>query len=146
MIKNIFYCLIFLSFISCKDDDSEVSNTPILEFVDITPSSITEFQEEVTLTIKYKDGDGDLGENDPDIKNLFITDQRNNVQYSYRIPQLSPSGSSITIEGNLEVDLNSLSVVSSADSSEAVVFDIYIVDRSGNQSNTINSTAITVSK
>ena len=145
MIKNIFYGLLFLSLASCKDDESEFSNTPHLEFVSITPASITEFQEEVTLVIKYKDGDGDLGENDPDVKNLFITDQRNNVEYTYRVPQLSPNGSNISIEGNLEIDLNSLSVVGLT-SSETAIFSIYAIDRSGNKSNTINSSPITISK
>jgi hypothetical protein len=145
MMKNIFYGLVLLSLASCKDDESEVSNTPHLDFASISPSAITEFQEEVTLVIRYTDGDGDLGENDPDIKNLFITDQRNGVEYTYRVPQLSPSGSNITIEGNLEVDLNSLSVVGST-TSESAVFNIYIIDRAGNQSNIIASSPITVSK
>ena len=145
MMRNILYTLFFLSIISCKDDESQISNTPHLDFVSISPIAITEFQEEVSLVIKYIDGDGNLGDNNPDIKNLFIIDQRNGVEYTYRVPQLSPSGSNITIEGNLEVDLNSLSVVGSTNS-ESVIFDIYIVDRSGNQSNTITSSAITVSK
>lgn len=143
--RNILYTFFFLSIISCKDDESQISNTPYLDFVSISPIAITEFQEEVRLVIKYIDGDGDLGDNDPDIKNLFIIDQRNGVEYTYRVPELSPRGSNITIEGNLEVDLNSLSVVGSANS-ESVKFDIYIIDRSGNQSNIISSSAITVSK
>jgi len=143
--KQVLYSLLFIGFISCSDDDSEVSNTPEIEFLSITPSSTTEFQEEVTLVIKYKDGNGDLGENNADVKNLYITDQRNDVVYSFRIPQLSPTGSSVAIEGNLDIDLNSLSVVG-AGSSESVVFSIYVLDRAGNQSNTITSSAITVSK
>ena len=143
--KNILYTFFFFSIISCKEDESKISNTPYLDFVSISPIAITEFQEEVRLVIKYIDGDGDLGDNDPDIKNLFIIDQRNGVEYTYRVPELSPRGSNITIEGNLEVDLNSLSVVGSANS-ESVKFDIYIIDRSGNQSNIISSSAITVSK
>ncbi len=145
MTRNIFFALFFLTIISCKDDEVQISNTPHLDFVSISPLTITEFQEEVNLVIKYIDGDGDLGDNDPDIKNLFIIDQRNGVEYTYRVPQLSPSGSDITIEGNLEVDLNSLSIVGSANS-ESVKFDIYIIDRSGNQSNIITSSAITVLK
>ena len=145
MIRNILYTLFFFSIISCKDDERQISDVPHLDFVSISPIAITEFKEEVRLVIKYIDGDGDLGDNDPDIKNLFIIDQRNGVEYTYRVPQLSPSGSNITIEGNLEVDLNSLSVVGSANS-ESVKFDIYIIDRSGNQSNIITSSAITVSK
>ena len=145
MIRKILFFLFFLNIISCKDEEGQISNTPHLDFVSISPIAITEFQEEVSLVIKYIDGDGDLGDNDPDIKNLFIIDQRNGVEYTYRVPKLSPSGSDITIKGNLEVDLNSLSVVGSANS-ESVKFDIYIIDRSGNQSNIITSSAITVSK
>lgn len=145
-ILKISACFIASLFIvGCSDDEPEYSNTPELEFVSISPSSITEFQEEVAITIKYRDGDGDLGENDPDVKNLYVTDQRNGVKYSYRVPELSPSGSVIAIEGNLEIDMNSLSVVGSG-TSESAIFDVYIVDRAGNQSNVITTSAVTVSK
>lgn len=139
--------LAFLALVvfSCSDDEEEYATTPELEFVSISPSAITEFQEEVAIVVKYKDGDGDLGENDPDVKNLFVTDQRNGVKYTFRVPELSPEGSSIVIEGNLQIDMNSLSVVGSG-SSEQAIFDVYIVDRAGNQSNVISTTAITVSK
>ena len=122
-----------------------MSYVPNLEFISISPLEITEFKEKVSLVIKYEDNDGDLGENNPDVKNLFITDQRNGVQYTYRIPQLSPSGSNIRITGNLEINLNSLSVVGSG-TSESVTFNIYAIDRAGNQSNTITSSSIIVSK
>lgn len=130
---------------SCSEDEPEYGNTPEIEFVSITPSSITEFQEEVAITIKYRDGDGDLGENDPDVKNLYVTDQRNAVKYSFRVPELAPAGSEIAIEGNLEIDMNSLSVVGTG-TSESAVFDVYIVDRAGNQSNVVTTTAVVVSK
>lgn len=145
MKKSIFYCFIVLAFTSCKDNESELSYVPNLEFISISPLEITEFKEKVSLVIKYEDNDGDLGENNPDVKNLFITDQRNGVQYTYRIPQLSPNGSNIRITGNLEINLNSLSVVGSG-TSESVIFNIYAIDRAGNQSNTITSSSIIVSK
>lgn len=145
MIKKIIYSLFIIIACSCSDDNNEISAKPKIEFVSITPSAVTEFKEEIVLVIKYTDGDGDLGENDPDVKNLFITDQRNDVEYTFRIPQLAPSDKAITIEGELAIDMNSLSVVGSGNS-ESAVFSIYVVDRSGKQSNTITSTAVTVSK
>lgn len=143
--KFIIYTIASLFIMSCSDDEPEYSNTPEIEFVSISPSSIQEYKEEVAITIKYRDGDGDLGENDPDVKNLYVTDQRNGVKYSYRVPELSPSGSVITIEGNLEIDMNSLSIVGTG-TSESATFDVYIVDRAGNQSNVITTSAVLVSK
>lgn len=131
--------------LSCKKDDEGFSEVPSIEFISITPASVGEFEEEVTLTIKYQDGNGDLGENSPTAKNLFVTDSRNGVEYSYRIQQLAPNDANIIIEGELDVKLKTLSVVGS-ESSEAVTFNVYVVDRAGNISNTITTSPVTVSK
>lgn len=111
----------------------------------ITPSNVKEYQEQITITISYKDGDGDLGENTPDVKNLFVTDSRNNVTYKYRISQLAPSGDPVAIQGGIPIILKN-TALSTGSSSESVSFSIYVKDRAGNQSNTITSSAITVSK
>ena len=134
---------LFLS--ACKKEEIIFEPTPNLEFVSISPSSVTEFQDEVVITIQYRDGDGDLGENTPDVKNLFVTDSRNDVEYSYRVQQLAPDDSDINIEGQLEVNLKTLSVVGSSDSENAT-FDVYMLDRAGNKSNIITTSAITISK
>lgn len=145
IIESIVVLVLVIMTYSCSKDEVEFKATPEIEFVSISPSAVKEFQDEVSITIKYRDGDGDLGENIADVKNLFVTDNRNNVEYSFRIPELTPSGSEIAIEGNLEIDMNSLSVVGSGNS-EQVIFSVYLVDRSGNVSNVIATSAITVSK
>lgn len=137
--------LLSLMIISCKKEEDSYSDTPSIEFVSISPSTVKEFEDEVMVTIKYQDGNGDLGENDPDVKNLFITDSRNNVIYTFRIQQLAPNDANIIIEGELDVKLSTLSVVGSA-SSESATFSIYVQDRAGNKSNVVTSTPITVSK
>lgn len=137
--------LLGLTLLGCKKDDKGFSDTPSIEFLSITPSAVTEFEEEVVITIKYQDGNGDLGENDPDVKNLFVTDSRNNVEYSFRVQQLAPSDANIIIEGELDVKLTTLSVVGSG-SSESATFSVYIIDRAGNKSNVITTSAVTVSK
>lgn len=146
MIKSTFSILVILFvLIGCKKEDIVFEPTPNIEFVSISPTSVAEFQDEVIVTIKYRDGDGDLGENTPNVKNLFVTDSRNNVEYSYRVQQLAPSEADINIEGQLEINLKTLSVVGTGDS-ESATFIIYIVDRAGNESNSITTSAITVSR
>ncbi len=145
MRKIISIILLSVIILACKKDEIVFDTTPSVEFVSITPSSVTEFEDEVILTILYRDGDGDLGENDPEVKNLFVTDSRNDVQYSFRVQQLAPANADINIEGELAINLKTLSVVGSG-SSESATFSVYIVDRAGNKSNTITTSAITVSK
>ncbi len=101
------------------------------------------FQDEVIITINYKDADGDLGENDADVTNCFVKDSRNDVEYEFRIPQLSPDNSSITITGDLEIRLQSIGI-SDGQSSETVSFEVYLKDRAGNSSNRITTNTITV--
>lgn len=143
--KKLFILFICLGLISsCKKDDSiEISTTPAIEFVSITPSTAIEYQDKITITISYKDGDGDLGENSPDVKNLFLTDTRNNVTYQYRISQLAPSGQATAIQGTLTIELKNTAITNGS-TSQSVSFNAYLKDRTGNLSNTISTSAITV--
>ncbi len=143
--KKLFFIAIFFVVISsCKKDEKiEISNTPVIEFTSITPATAIEYQDKITITISYKDGDGDLGENSPDVKNLFLTDTRNSVTYQYRISQLAPATGTFAIQGKLTVELKNTAITNGA-SSQAVSFTAYVKDRAGNQSNTITTSAITV--
>lgn len=146
MKKLLFLFLSMVLISSCKKDDSlEISTTPAIEFVSITPSTATEYQDKITITISYKDGDGNLGENTADVKNLFLTDTRNNVTYQYRIPQLAPTGESVAIEGNLPIELPNTAIINGANS-QTVSYTVYIKDRAGNVSNTVTTSAITIVK
>lgn len=137
---------VFVALISScnKKDIEEISNVPNIEFVRITPSYIKALSDQVVITIKYTDGDGDLGENAPGVKNLFVTDLRNNVQYSLRLQQLSPTGSLVAISGELDINLGTLSLVGD-EVVEEVSFEVYVNDRSNNQSNIIQTPPVTIS-
>jgi hypothetical protein len=129
---------------SCKkDDSSEMSSVPEIEMVSVTPLQPKEYSDSIVFTIRYKDGDGDLGENDPDVKNLFLTDNRIGITHQYRIQQLAPSGATIAIEGNLNVVLNNL-VITDSSATQNANFSIYVKDRAGNKSNVITSPTITI--
>ena len=143
-----FPAIIFLSlFISAckKKDKTESTITPQIEFVSISPSSAVEYVNSITIAFSYDDLDGDLGENNANATNLFITDSRNSVTYNYRISQLAPDGSSIHIKGNLNAVIKSTAITDNS-ASQSVTYSIYIKDRAGNTSNTITTDAITVTK
>ena len=134
-------CLpVFLA--SCKKDEKTVSETPEIKLISISSDSIAE-GDPVTFVISYVDGDGDLGENNANVYNLFLTDTRVNVVYKYRVRQLAPDNSHITIQGNLDVLLNSTAITDGSNS-QNVIYKIYLVDRAGHQSNTISCSPITI--
>lgn len=128
----------------CKKDELPVSNTPSIKFVSISPNPAVKYQDEIEVKIEYTDGDGDLGENTPDVKNLFVTDKRNNVTSEFRINQLAPTGSTIIIKGSLIINLTPQGFIDDNNTSETTTFSIYVKDRAGNQSNTIETSTLTI--
>lgn len=129
---------------SCKKDEP-YSTTPEIEFVSLTPSSTGEFSSDVKLVISYKDGDGDIGTEDPDSYSLFIKDARLPRADEYHVQPLSPPGSSIQIEGDLNINIPGLFVLGT-DSTEKTTFTVKLKDRAGNMSNEITTTTITINK
>lgn len=140
--KNIIYLLVVVLLFSCKKEE-EVSVIPVIDFESISPSIAQEYTDDIIITISYADADGDLGENNPDIDNLFVEDNRNNIVYHFRIPELSPSGSTITIEGNFNITINGTGITDGT-ASQKVNYDIYIKDRAGNTSNKVTTSSITI--
>jgi len=133
-----------LLFSQCKKDEPVATETPSIELESISSTNVLE-GDPLTFRIKYTDGDGDLGENNPDVHNLFLTDNRVNITYEYRVQELAPEGSSIIIRGHLDVKLNSTAITNGSNS-QTVTYTIYVVDRAGHQSNTVTSAAITIHK
>jgi hypothetical protein len=143
---KIAYIIIFsLVVASCKKDESTISNIPAIEFISVTPASVKEYQDKLIFSISYTDGDGDLGENNSAVKNLFLTDSRNNVTYKYRIQQLAPDGASIAIKGNLSVELNNTGITDGSNS-QTFTYSLYVIDRAGNQSNIVTTSPVVVTK
>jgi len=131
--------------IACEKEDRK-STIPEITLQSISPLSVKEFQDSLEIVIRYKDGDGDLGSADPEIKNLFITDNRMGLRYEYRIQQLAPTGAVVPIEGDVKVVLNTLAILDTTAITETVTFSIFVKDRSGNTSNTLLSPAVTITR
>jgi len=131
-------------FFSCKKDE-DVTTIPNINFQEITPSMVQEYIDDINITISYNDCDGDLGENNSDIYNLFVLDNRNGIEYKFRIPQLSPSSSDISIAGKFNIKINGTGITNES-TTQQVDYTIYIVDRAGNYSNSITTPSITIYK
>ena len=140
--RSLTYILIVLLLFACKKDET-LSVVPTIEFQSINPSIAQEYIDDIIITISYADEDGDLGENSPDIDNLFVEDSRNGIVYHYRIPQLAPNGNEISIEGNFNIKINGTGITNES-SSQKVNYNIYVKDRAGNKSNTITTSSITI--
>ena len=136
------YILIVLLLFSCKKDDV-LNVVPTVKFQSISPLTAQEYIDDIIITISYADEDGDLGENSPDIDNLFVEDSRNGIIYHFRIPQLAPNENEISIEGNFNIKINGSGITNSS-TSQQVNYDIYVKDRAGNKSNTITTSSIVI--
>ena len=126
-------------------DDAGISEVPEIEFVSATPQTVIAYQDSLVVTISYRDGDGNLGENDTDQNNLFLEDSRNGVVYGFRIRQLAPDDATIAIEGNLNVTMPNVPIIGSGNT-ESLNYSIWVVDRAGNESERVSSSAITVNR
>ena len=143
MFKKISFWFLFAAALSsCKKDDAISSDIPTIELASVSSNNIAE-GDPLTFRIKYTDGDGDLGENNANAHNLFLTDNRVGVTYEYRIQELAPTGSSLIIRGNLDVVLNTTAITNGSNS-QNVTYSIYVKDRAGNQSNTVTTSDITI--
>ena len=141
-----FYLAMFA--IVCMTCSKETGNlvfdlAPRIELASISSDTIFEFRESILLNINYEDGDGDLGSTDPDINSIFVHDQRFEKADEYYLGPLAPQGSSISIQGTLNIALANTFILGNADE-EHTVLTIHVVDRAGNKSNTIETGKITI--
>lgn len=141
------FLLLFVGilFASCSKKEA-MSPVPEIEFVSATPTTVQAFQDSIQFRISYKDGDGDLGDNNDSVQNVFLTDSRNNISYTYRLQELAPSGSKISIQGFVNIKLKRLGLLDENNNQETATFAIYIKDRAGNLSNTVTTSSILISK
>ncbi len=143
MKRNALFLLGAALFLAACDTAPEISDIPEISFESVVPNVVTEYQDSLYFTISYRDGNGDLGENNTDENNLFIQDSRNDVTYGFRIQQLAPTNADIIIQGNINVTLDNTAIIDGG-ASESVSYTIWVVDRAGNESNRVSTSTVTV--
>jgi hypothetical protein len=88
------------------------------------------------ITLKYQDGDGDLGDISADSFSIYVRDIRLKKPDYFHIFPLSPIGHKISIEGLLNLKVKNIFLLSISPS-ETTKFEIKLKDRAKNWSNTI---------
>ncbi|MFK7905284.1 MAG: hypothetical protein AB8B69_09175 [Chitinophagales bacterium] len=140
---------------------------PHITNVTIDKTVIDNFSESFVVSIDFEDGDGDLGA-DPDVPveeqlfdNIFLVDNRVNVGLDsvftrpFSIEMLTPTAGSQAIDGTIRVTIAELCCYNEGGSpacfpsdarveTNEVVFDVYILDRAGHQSNVVQTPPLTI--
>jgi len=133
-------------FASCnKGEDLPFSVVPEISLVGLSHDTITEYQDVLTIQIMYKDGDGDLGFEDPEQYAVFIRDARLEAYDGFYLGPLAPLDKRISIQGTLSVEFPSLFVFGNRQS-ETTRFHIYMIDRAGHKSNELISGPVFIKK
>lgn len=116
---------------------------PEVRVESISPTDVVEFDNEIVMTIFYSDGNGDLGEPNPDKPVLFIQDSRLEQPDEYHVQPLAPLDSEVPIQGTLTIALNPVFLLGNGNE-ETVNLSVRIRDRAGNLSEPADAPPITV--
>ncbi len=141
---------------SCRNNET-YPDEPVVKFKDFTftdTSIIGNLMKRGTLTFSFTDGDGDIGFDtaSPRQNTIFMTKYKmqNNVlsqmdllvELNYFVERIFTDENPHAISGDIKVeDLNEYSM----SFGDTIMYKFYIVDRSGNRSNT-DSTGLIVIK
>ena len=143
--KNLKYILVafLLLTFSCKKEEVEPEFKITLK--NTTPTNLQEFQENVMVTIEYQHPEGFVGFADPDYLSLEIHDSRLTNPDLYHFQPLSPPNQTISIQGTINVEIDSPFRFGNGDS-ETLTYAIRIQDNKMKWSNAVTTPMITVNK
>ena len=147
MFKYISILFLLILFFACKKKDNLViSDVPSIELVSVNKTEIKEFTDSLVFTVSYRDGNGDLGTESPDSTVIEIIDSRDpqNLVFGYHLSPRSPNGTSLIVQGQLQLVLKNIIILNSANTSESTTFSIRIKDRAQNWSNRVETGEISI--
>ena len=143
MKKIVSLLLIVSLFTTCKK--AEVENSFSISLIEMSPSEIIEFEENINVKISYSHPKGFIGFSDPDYLSLEVKDSRlSNADYYHLIP-LNPPQSEVSITGEIDIEVDSPFIFGNGNT-ETLTFTIRIQDKDKNWSNKITTGLITVNK
>jgi len=149
--------LLFTILISCtKPPDYPIE--PVIEFANLSRTSMnqgTGLEDSLIVTFSYTDGDGDLGSNSDSLE-VFCTDLRLPIiPITYKLPFVPPQGTGNGISGEISIQIPTSCCIFPNNTPppcnilpsyprDTLVYEIFIKDRAGNESNKIITTDITL--
>ncbi len=124
----------------------EIGEAPVIELLEVTPTTVVEYQDSIAFTISYLDGDGDLGTDDPDKTSISLVDNRDAdlLVFDYHLSPRTPSGSELAIQGELTIVLANTILLDNSNDEETTTFTLTLTDRAGNMSNAVTTETITI--
>lgn len=135
-----------LLLIGCnKEDDITYSNVPVIELVGLSNDTIRQYEDVLTIRISYKDGDGDIGFEDPQQYALYVRDVRLAAFDGFYVGPLAPPDVSVPIQGELTIEFPSLFLFGNG-AVENTKFEIKMIDRAGNESNVIETDFVAITR
>ncbi len=149
--KSLAFAILMLFLInSCKKKDNTpepnppLSKVPSISITGLSANTVKALSDTLTISIKYTDGDGDIGFENADSAVVYVTDNRFPITMEYHVPPLSPTGTAVSITGTLPVVVKNI-ILQNSTVAENATFSIKLRDRAGNWSNTaITSTVVVV--
>lgn len=140
----------------CCQTPPDYPDEPVIEFLSMNKNTMLQgsgLADTVLITFSFTDGDGDLGraENSQDL-DIFLTDLRKNAPAdNYRIPFIPELGAGNGIRGEVTFKLfqtcciypNGVPLPCTPNfenfPQDTVAYELFIVDRAGNESNRIQT-------
>ncbi len=143
-------CLLLVILFSCTQPP-DYPPEPVIEFSHLSRGFMSQGfgpEDSIVMTISFTDGDGDLGSTD-DSLDVFVTDTRlDAAPLTYKLPFVPLQGTGNGISGDISITLpttccifpnnipppcNTLATFPQ----DTVVYEVYIKDRAGNESNRV---------
>ncbi|MEM7658940.1 MAG: hypothetical protein AAF399_22645 [Bacteroidota bacterium] len=129
--------LLLLGLISCQNDPV-FPVQPRIEFIDIQPKVVRQYQDSIIVRFRFQDGDGDLGALEDGEINLHLIDSRINnglteVQATnvYSIQNLTPDARNPSIQGEIKVKMD-FTILLPGEEEQDIRYQIKLWDRAGN--------------
>ena len=147
---QIFIFCLFLSSVGCVIAP-DYPDEPVLTYNGISKNTIVQGvsnTDSFYISANFTDGDGDLGNEDENKFNLFLIDKRTgNLQDKFITPYVPPAGASNGISGEISLLVYTTCCffpdnIPPCESppqypTDTISYELYIVDRAGNESNHI---------
>jgi len=158
MRQRFFWFVMVVGMLSCTKENTTIVSVndplpgpdeiPEIEWVGLSATTLKAGVDSLAFTIRYTDGDGDLGTEDPDIPSIELVDQRDptTLVFNYHVPPLAPPGAEIALTGTLKIVLDHTILLDENHTSETTTYTLRLKDRAGNWSNTLESETVTIVK
>jgi hypothetical protein len=134
----------FLIFTACgKEEIDRYDDIPEIELISLSHDTIRQYEDVLLMRIMYKDGNGDIGFEDPQEYALFVRDIRLEAFDNFYVGPIAPPGANVPIHGELTIEFPSLFLFGNG-SVEQTRFQIKMIDRAGHESNLLETGTVSI--